>query len=133
LPSGIATLTRDAPILIVDDDSLVRLGLRMTLEDQGYRNLHIAKTGLAAIDAAIDMAVRYRPTVVLMDVRLRDDLDGVEAAQKIRREHPCKVIFLTGSNETAARLRIESAAPDGVLVKPILPQQLIDAIQSLPG
>jgi CheY-like chemotaxis protein len=43
------------------------------------------------------------------------------------------VIFLTGSNETATRLRIEATEPAGVLVKPILPQHLIGALQSLSG
>jgi DNA-binding NarL/FixJ family response regulator len=82
-------LTRDDPILIVDDDNLVRLGLQMTLENQGYRNLYIAKAGMAAID----MAVRYRPKVILLDVRLKGDLDGVEAAQSIRQKYPPNLSF----------------------------------------
>jgi two-component system, response regulator PdtaR len=82
---------------------------------------------------AIEMALRHRPAVVLMDVRLGSGIDGVEAVRKIRQSYPCDVIFLTGSNETATRLRIEATAPAGVLVKPILPQHLIGAIQSLPG
>jgi two-component system, response regulator PdtaR len=81
---------------------------------------------------AIEMALRHRPAVVLMDVRLGSGIDGVEVAQKIRQPHPCKVIFLTGSNETATRLRINATDPDDVLVKPILPQHLIGALQSLP-
>jgi two-component system, response regulator PdtaR len=121
-------LTGDAAILIVDDDNLVRLGIRMTLEDAGFRNLQVARTGLAAIR----MALRHRPAVVLMDVRLGSGMDGVEAVRRIRQSHPCTVIFLTGSNETATRLRIEATAPAGVLVKPILPQHLIEALQSLP-
>jgi DNA-binding NarL/FixJ family response regulator len=122
-------LTSDAPILIVDDDNLVRLGIRMTLEDAGFRNLQVAKTGFTAIR----MALRHHPTVVLMDVRLGAGIDGVEAAKRICKEYPCKVIFLTGSNETATRLRIEATEPAGVLVKPILPQHLIEALQSLPN
>ena len=51
----------------------------------------------------------------------------------ICQERPCRVIFLTGSNETATRLRIEATAPADVLVKPILPQHLIGALRSLPG
>jgi CheY-like chemotaxis protein len=121
-------LTDDAPILIVDDDNLVRLGIRMTLEDAGFRNLQVARTGLTAIK----MALEHRPTVVLMDVRLGNGMDGVEAAQKIRRSHPCNVIFLTGSSETATRLRIEATDPSAVLVKPILPQHLIGALRSVP-
>jgi len=120
-------LTDDAPILIVDDDNLVRLGIRMTLEDAGFRNLQVARTG----STAIKMALQHHPAVVLMDVRLGNGMDGIEAARRICQEHPCKVIFLTGSNETATRLRIEATAPAGVLVKPILPQHLIGAIQSL--
>jgi two-component system, response regulator PdtaR len=122
-------LTGDTPILIVDDDNLVRLGIQMTLEDAGFRNLQVAKTGATAIK----MALRHHPAVVLMDVRLGTGMDGVEAAQRICKEHPCKVIFLTGSNETATRLRIEATAPADVLVKPILPQHLLGAIQHLPG
>ena len=59
-------------------------------------------------------------------------MDGVEAARRICQELACKVIFLTGSNETATRLRIEATEPAGVLVKPILPQHLIGALQCLP-
>jgi CheY-like chemotaxis protein len=69
--------------------------------------------------------IRHRPAVVLMDVRLGSGLDGIESVRKIRQSHPCKVIFLTGSNETTTRLRIETTDPTGVLVKPILPQHLI--------
>ena len=120
-------LTDDAPILIVDDDNLVRLGIRMILEDAGFQNLQVAKTGLKAVE----LALQYRPTVVLMDVRLGSGMDGVEAAQKIRQSHPCIIIFLTGSNEAATRLRIEATDPAAILIKPILAQHLIGALQSL--
>ena len=58
-------LTGDAPILIVDDDNLVRLGIRMTLEDAGFRNLQVARNGATAIE----MALRHHPHLILMDVR----------------------------------------------------------------
>ena len=83
--------------------------------------------------AAIEMTLRHRPAVVLIDVRLGSGIDGVEAAQGIRQERPCRVIFPTGSNEIATRLRIDATAPADVLVKPILPQHLIGALRSLPG
>jgi CheY-like chemotaxis protein len=82
--------------------------------------------------AAIEMPLRHRPAVVLIDVRLGSSINGVEAAQGIRQERPCRVIFPTGSNEIATRLRINATAPADVLVKPILPQHLIGALQSLP-
>jgi CheY-like chemotaxis protein len=83
--------------------------------------------------AAIEMPLRHRPAVVLIDVRLRSGINGVEAAQGICQERPRRVIFPTGSNEIATRLRIDATAPTDVLVKPILPQHLIGALRSLPG
>ena len=82
--------------------------------------------------AAVEMTLRHRPAVVLIDVRLGSGINGVEAAQRIRQERPSRVIFPTGSNEIATRLRINATAPADVLVKPILPQHLIGALQSLP-
>ncbi|GEO37831.1 hypothetical protein SAE02_19790 [Skermanella aerolata] len=120
-------LTGDTPILVVDDDNLVRLGIRMTLEDAGFRNIQVAKTGAAAVE----MAVRHQPRLILMDVRLGTGIDGVEAVRQIRKVHTCDVIFLTGSNETATRIRVDATVPSGVLVKPILPEHLIEALEAL--
>jgi hypothetical protein len=55
--------------------------------------------------AAIEMTLRHHPAVVLIDVRLGSSINGVEAAQGIRQERPCRVIFPTGSNEIATRPR----------------------------
>jgi CheY-like chemotaxis protein len=63
---------------------------------------------------------------------MRSGINGVEAAQGICQERPRRVIFPTGSNETATSLRIEATEPAGVLFKPILPLHLIGALQSLP-
>lgn len=120
-------LTGDTPILVVDDDNLVRLGIRMTLEDAGFQNIQVAKTGAAAVE----MALRHHPRLILMDVRLGTGIDGVEAVRRIRMSHTCDVIFLTGSNETATRIRIDATVPSGVLVKPILPEHLIEALEAL--
>jgi two-component system, response regulator PdtaR len=61
-------------------------------------------------------------------VCLGSGIDGVEAVRKIRQSYPCNVIFLTGSNKIATRLPIEAMDPAGVLVKPILPQHMIEAL-----
>ena len=83
--------------------------------------------------AAIEMPLRHRPAVVLIDVRLGSGINGVKAAQGICQERLCRIIFLTGANKTATRLRIDASAPADVLIKPILPQHLIGALRSLPG
>ena len=83
--------------------------------------------------AASDRTLRHRPAVVLIDVRLGSGINNVEAAQGICQERPCRVIFPTGLNEIATRLRIEATEPACVLVKPILSEHLIRTLQSLPG
>jgi CheY-like chemotaxis protein len=82
--------------------------------------------------AESDRTLRHCPAVVLIDVRLGSGINGVEAAQGICQERPCRVIFPTGSNEIATRLRIDATAPADVSVKPILLEHLIGALQSLP-
>jgi DNA-binding NarL/FixJ family response regulator len=120
-------MTPDEGILIVDDEHLIVIGLELVLKQLGYLVCGTAATG----PKAIDLALRVRPKLVLMDVRLKGKMDGVETARAIRDQHPCHIIFITGSNEPETRRRVEEAAPDGFLVKPILSHHLQAAIQSL--
>ncbi|MGC2856938.1 response regulator [Novispirillum sp. DQ9] len=115
----------DAPrILIVEDDVLIALSLKMTVEDMGYAVCGIADT---AAEAVI-VARRERPDAVLMDVRLRGRADGVDAAMAIHADYAPPIIFITGSNEPETRSRICEDHPSALLIKPILPTDLEAAL-----
>ena len=113
-------------VLVVDDEFLIAQGLRMQVEEMG-----MAVCGTAATaDSAVALAQLHRPAIVLMDVRLAGDKDGVEAALTIHDTVGSKVIFITGSREPATMARIQLDHPAAVLFKPISDLQLRTAIET---
>lgn len=102
-----------ATILLVEDDIITALFERETLEARGYAVL-VAKTGneavhLAASTTSIDL--------VLMDINLGHDLDGVEAAGLITRVSPLPVVFMSSHTDEATLSRLESVDAYGYIVK----------------
>ncbi len=114
-------------VLIVDDEAIIGLSLRMQVEQMGLPVCGIAATA----SSAVALAQLHRPRVVLMDVRLRGDQDGVDAALAIHETVGSKVIFITGSQESATRARIEQDHPAAILFKPLSERQLEKAIRSV--
>ncbi|EJL32063.1 response regulator containing CheY-like receiver domain and AraC-type DNA-binding domain [Caulobacter sp. AP07] len=111
-------------VLVVDDEFLIAQGLRLQVEDL---DMEVCATAASA-DEAVALAVAYRPELVLMDMRLRGEKDGVDAALAIHDTVGSKVIFITGSREPATLARIQMDHPAGVLFKPISDRQLKSAI-----
>lgn len=111
-------------VLIVDDEFLIAQGLCLQVEELAMEVCGTATTA----DEALALAMMHRPEVVLMDIRLRGDKDGVDAAQEISRNVGSKVIFITGSREQSTIDRIYQDHPAGVLFKPVSDRQLRSAI-----
>jgi DNA-binding NarL/FixJ family response regulator len=101
-------------VLIVDDEFLIAESLCMHFEEMG---MAVCGTAATAADA-IALARQHRPRLVLMDMRLRGELDGVDAALAIHATVGCKVIFITGSREPATVERIRLDHASSVLFKP---------------
>lgn len=112
-------------ILIVEDESIVALDLRSTLEELGYQVVGTADTG----EAAVELAMREHPDIVLMDIRLRGAMDGTEAAEQIRRRYNVPVIYLTAYSDDATLRRAQASEPYGYLLKPFAERDLQVAIQ----
>lgn len=113
-------------VAIVDDEFLIAAGLSLQLEELGMTVCGTA----ASADEAVALAQAARPAIVLMDVRLGGDKDGVDAALAIHETVGSKVIFVTGSREPATMDRIRLDHPAGVLFKPVLDWQLRQAISA---
>jgi two-component system, response regulator PdtaR len=113
-------------VAVVDDEFLIAEGLTLQLEDLGMTVCGTA----ASADAAVALVQATRPALVLMDVRLDGEKDGVDAAIEIHRTVGSKVIFVTGSREPATMERIQLDHPAGVLFKPISDWQLRQAIDA---
>lgn len=112
-------------VLIVDDEFLIVMGLTMVVEEMGMEVCASAATA----DDAVALAQEHRPSIVLMDMRLQGDKDGVDAALAIHETVGSKVIFITGSREQETALRIRLAHPSAVLYKPVSDCQLRAAIE----
>jgi signal transduction histidine kinase len=108
-------------ILIVEDEALLVDELRELLQRFGYDVVGTAATGTAAIE----LAARYQPDLVLMDIRLDGPMDGIEAADGINAARPTPVVFLTAhsDDETFARASSEGTAY-GFVVKPLCEREL---------
>lgn len=113
-------------VLIVDDEFLIAESLCMHMEDMG---LAVCGTAATAQDA-IAIAQQHRPKLVLMDMRLRGELDGVDASLVIHATVGSKVIFITGSREPATLSRIASDHATSVVFKPFSGFGLRTAIEA---
>ena len=113
-------------VVLVDDQTLVRTGFRLVLDETG----DIEVVGEAADGArALDVVARTRPDVVLMDVRM-PGMDGIEATRRIRSgAHPAKVIILTTFDLDEYVLSGLRSGASGFLLKDALAADLISAVR----
>lgn len=122
----------DAPVrvLIVDDDKLMRAGLRAVLSsDDGIEVVGEAGDGRAAIDSAR----RLGPEVVLMDVRM-PEMDGITATRELLEVAPeCRVVIVTTFEEDEYVFGALDAGASGFLLKRTGPEELIAAVHTVAG
>ena len=108
-----------ASILIVEDNALIALALKRTLVRQGYSVLAIVDTGEAAVETATSQLL----DLILMDIGLAGDMDGIAAAEHIRAFADVPVIFITGNTEDP-RLKSTTWLP-----KPVAEWQLFQLVE----
>jgi PAS domain S-box-containing protein len=112
-------------ILVVEDERIVARDLQMTLESQGY-----AVTGVAASsDEAIASATAVMPDLVLMDVHIKGERDGIETARLLRERFRLPVIYLTAYADAETVDRAKTTQPYGYLIKPFNDRELRSAIE----
>lgn len=116
-------------VLVVDDEFLIADLLCMMVEDLGMVVCGTADTASEAVSIALQEA----PDLVLMDMRLKGDGDGVGAALAIKAELGCPILFITGSAEPESIDRIMAISPAGLLIKPITPYQFKTAVEGAFG
>ncbi len=104
-------------IMIVEDEAVIALGLAQRLTEMGYDVIGTFHSGEAALENARDL----QPDIVLMDIMMPGDLDGIDAAKILREDLGIPVIFLTAYSEDKFIERAKLVEPYGYLVKPIRP------------
>lgn len=112
-------------ILIVEDERLVAEDLKDALEEMGYEVIGIIDEG----EKAIEKAGEKEPDLVLMDIVLKGDMDGIEAADEIKSELNIPVIYLTAYADDKRLERARTTEPYGYIVKPYRKRELHSNIE----
>ena len=112
-------------VLIVEDELLIA-------EELGERLSRLGYLVIAAVDSAdegVAIAVRERPELVLMDIRLKGEKDGVQAAQEIRQQVDVPIVFLTAYSDRLTVDRAKGTDHDGFILKPFQRRELQSTIE----
>jgi len=116
---------RKARIQIVEDDRLTAEDIKSSLEALGYEVTGIVAYG----EQAVERVAADRPDIVLMDIVLRGEVDGIEAASRVRSQYDTPVIFLTAFSEEEMLQRARLVEPYGYIIKPFDIKELEFAIE----
>lgn len=111
-------------VLIVEDEGIIAMELVNHVRRMGYDVVGSVDTG----DAALEKAEDVRPDIVLMDIRIQGDKDGIETAEAIRSRFNIPVIYLTAHADQRTIQRAKVTGPLGYLVKPLREHELQAAI-----
>jgi PAS domain S-box-containing protein len=112
-------------ILVVEDESIEAMNFEQSLKSFGYEVVGIASTG----EGAIKMAAELKPDLVLMDIVLKGNMDGIEVAAQIRQDLDIPLVYLTAHPEESAVKRAKLTFPYGYLIKPVNKTDLKNAIE----
>lgn len=113
-------------VLIVEDEVIVAEDIRMSLEQAGYGVTAVVASGADALRSAATV----RPDIVLMDIVLQGDRDGVQTAALIRERFGLPVLYLTAYADAATVQRAKGTVPFGYLLKPFNERQLVASIET---
>lgn len=101
-------------ILVVEDESIVSKDIQHSLNKLGYNVVGAASTG----EKALELARSERPDIVLMDIMLKGDMNGIETAEIIRNELSVPVVFLTAYADESTLSKAKITEPYGYIIKP---------------
>jgi PAS domain S-box-containing protein len=114
-----------ARILVVEDEWLVAQGIAESLAEVGYEVVGMAASG----EETLRLAAEAHPDLVLMDILLKGDMDGIEAAEHLRRRFNLPVVFLTAYADPQTLGRAKVTEPFGYLLKPFEVRELHSVIE----
>ncbi|MEY4158015.1 MAG: hypothetical protein RL743_510 [Actinomycetota bacterium] len=111
-------------VVIAEDEAIIRLDLRETLEEEGYEV--VAETGRG--DKAVELVREHRPDLAILDIKM-PGLDGLEASRAIAAEKLCPVVLLTAFSQREIVEQARDAGALAYIVKPFQKSDLVPAIE----
>ncbi len=115
-------------VLIVEDEAMTAMFMKAMLIRQGYNVLKCISTG----EAAVDFAIKFKPDLVLMDIRLAGKMDGIEAAELILADsaETIQFVFTTGYSDIEIKEKAMDLNPLGFFTKPVNFEELVKLVES---
>ena len=115
-------------VLIVDDESLIRMDLRDIIESCGHEVVAEGTNGVEALE----LCKKHKPDIILMDVKM-PELDGIEAARQIGFHHEAPVVLLTSYSQQDLIDKARDSGVYGYLIKPVRAEQLAPTLEMALG
>src|SRR5208337_1469091 len=112
-------------VLIVEDDDIIARVEEWRLKNLGYEVSGRARTGAEAME----LVGKSKPDLVLMDINLKGDIDGIETAKLIKKGFNIPVIYVTSHSDGPTLERAKATRPDGFINKPFDDKDLRVAIE----
>ena len=112
-------------ILVIEDEAIVAIDITQRLKRAGYNVPAVGATGEAALRALEEL----HPDLVLMDVLLKGEKDGIETAREIKNQFEIPVVFLTGQADESTQERVKNTGAYGFILKPIDTASLLPTIE----
>jgi len=112
-------------ILIVEDEPIIASDIEMTLEDLGYEVTGIADSA----EEALEFLANELPDLVLLDIQLEGDTDGIMLAEDIKKMYQIPFVFLTSNADNLTINRVKRTEPAGFIVKPFSDRDLQSNIE----
>ena len=109
-----------ATILIVEDEGVLAMKTEIDLVGMGHEVVGIADSAAEAFE----MTDKYSPEIILMDIALHGEMNGIDAAVKICEQHDCKIIYMTAHTDDITIEKAQKTKHVGFLHKPFEPYQL---------
>ena len=119
--------TNKKKILIVEDQKIIALDLKISLKNRGYDIIGISDNG----EDALKLTKEHPPDLILMDIMLRGEKNGIETAEAINKNRKIPVIYLTALTDVDTYLKAVRTEPHKYLMKPVEIESLERAIEEI--
>jgi len=116
---------KDKKLLIVEDELLISRHIEQMAQNLGYQVVEVTDSG----EEALNLVREKSPDLVLMDIRLKGAVDGIEAATRIWKQYSIPIVYLTAYADEDTLKKATSAEPFGYLIKPFEEKELLVAIE----
>ncbi len=113
-------------VLVVEDEVIIAKDITQTLQKLGYHVTGHCTTG----EAVANLIDAQKPDIILMDIMLKGEMTGIDAAKEVRRRYEIPVVYLTAYSDESSLTRAIATSPSGYLVKPFKPNDLRATIET---